>query len=1143
MARLSARRSGSLIVVIAAISALVVPSPGAATAPVVLSAEDPTPPFAATFTRYAGPDRFATAAVVSRRTFPLGADRVFVATGGTFPDALAAGAVAGAGRSPILLTAATSLPEATALELARLGPSEVIVMGGSAAVSDAVMAAIADASGVTPVRVGGSDRFHTAALLSQRQFPAGSHTVLIATGGNFPDALAAGPLAARQGSPILLVATTSLPATTAEELTRLDPAEAIVLGGTAAVADEVLAEIERAAGATATRVAGPDRFSTAVEISKRLAVDGEAAFLATGANFPDALGGGPAAAVRSGPLLLTPFDCVPEAVVEELERRDPDRVPVLGGAAVISDRAAAGVPCGLEGELPALTFSVDAGVTPVEGSAPPRDGTEGPRPLASVRDEHGAQMDFAVNELIVIADGAELDGILGRTGGRIVETTSQDPPIHRVLVAPPAMDGVELASLLRQGDLRSRGAHAATSPEALGLLTLAAREAVAGHLVMVNYRLFGDDYLGRQLADGPDGPDGPSGYTYDPNPFTWPWLRNVTDPESSLPDWGVAEAWRALELAGRFIPTTGDRFGIEVIDGGFPSVLGSYDLQGQVATLNYAEGPNTGSCSGGTDCPWHGTLVSQTAAGAADNGMGTAGVGHPVAEIIPFQWNGDVLDTLRNWVQSVPEGISIVNQSFSSTVPASLYVLMLPVEALVIIGHLGGISYVAAAGNSGDDVDATDCFFICWEESLTSPCELEATICVGGASNAFYGRDPGSNYGTDQPPGATVDLYAPWQVYVGKDPDNDTANARRTQGTSFSAPWVAGLLALIRAGDDSVVAIGSEDHLLDTVVKSGRTWFADAEEAVIRALGGQRPPTELRIDRPFEGETVRRGQNLPLEITLIGGPAATVTWSIDGTEVGTGTTTAFNVTRTSLSLGDHEVRADYVAGIYRWTFRRTITVENTPPTGTITDPDGGESFCQSCNVNLRATSFDPDETDSDLSGGQLVWTVDGQAGTLATGGSAVVTGAEIGPPGNYTLRLTGTDSEGASFSDTVSISTVNDPADVPPNVKITSPADGGSEQIEATDGTGSYAQITLEGTYDDPDGDDATLTIQWSVVQTGGPTQPPPAFIGSSTANPTEVKLYNDSGSNVTYDITLTVTEPDGPSTSDTVTFTVLPFI
>jgi hypothetical protein len=91
--------------------------------------------------------------------------------------------------------------------------------------------------------------------------------VYVATGENFPDALGAAAAAAVQGGPVLLVTKTAIPAETKAELSRLSPDVIYVSGGTAVVSDTVFDAL-KAYAPTVKRVAGANRYSTAVEVSK-----------------------------------------------------------------------------------------------------------------------------------------------------------------------------------------------------------------------------------------------------------------------------------------------------------------------------------------------------------------------------------------------------------------------------------------------------------------------------------------------------------------------------------------------------------------------------------------------------------------------------------------------------------------------------------------------------------------------------------------------------------------------------------------------------------------------------------------------------------------------------------------------------------
>lgn len=195
--------------------------------------------------RVAGADRFATAVALSQRFFPgPGPHVAYVATGFSFPDALAGGPAAhlnpvihGTAEGPMLLTNTGSLPGVTKAELQRLSPDTIYILGGTGAVSDTVEAELAAIAPV--VRLSGPDRYWTATNIALETAPADVDVVYVATGLNFPDALAGGALAAIQNAPILLVDTNTIPVATQFGLTTLQPKKIVVLGGSGVVSDAV----------------------------------------------------------------------------------------------------------------------------------------------------------------------------------------------------------------------------------------------------------------------------------------------------------------------------------------------------------------------------------------------------------------------------------------------------------------------------------------------------------------------------------------------------------------------------------------------------------------------------------------------------------------------------------------------------------------------------------------------------------------------------------------------------------------------------------------------------------------------------------------------------------------------------------------
>ena len=289
-------------------------------------------------TRLAGSDRYATAAAISAASFDPGVPVAYVATGTTFPDALAAGAAAASHDGPVLLVASTYVPPATATELARLRPAVIKVVGGASMVSAGVAETLRQyATGGTVERIAGANRYGTAAHISADTFAQGVAVTYVATGLTFPDALAGVAAAGTSDGPILLVKADEIPVETAAELTRLEPGRIVVLGSTGVVSDAVAADLAAFTSGGVTRLAGPDRYATAVAVSNGTFTTAETVFIATGLTFPDALGGGPVAGALPGPLLLVPGTAVPPSVATELRRLDPDSVIILGGTGSVSD--------------------------------------------------------------------------------------------------------------------------------------------------------------------------------------------------------------------------------------------------------------------------------------------------------------------------------------------------------------------------------------------------------------------------------------------------------------------------------------------------------------------------------------------------------------------------------------------------------------------------------------------------------------------------------------------------------------------------------------------------------------------------------------------------------------------------------------
>ena len=298
----------------------------------------------AAVSRLAGADRYATSALISRSAFGAGEPiTAFVASGASFPDALSGTWKAGLFEEPVLLSDPRALPKPILNELKRLDPRFIQMFGGYGALSPTVQTQLSS-FGEDVYRVEGSDRFETAASMSRSEFATGESpsVVYIANGMNFPDALAAAPLAVIDFAPVLLVQRDSIPPAIAAELKRLKPKRIVILGGTGVVDGSVARELTRYVSAPVVRLAGKDRYSTSVAISKsRFAAGLEVAYIASGANFPDALSGAAVAGINDAPILLTAPESLPTNVRDELKRLHPKRIVVLGGTGAVSAKVEA----------------------------------------------------------------------------------------------------------------------------------------------------------------------------------------------------------------------------------------------------------------------------------------------------------------------------------------------------------------------------------------------------------------------------------------------------------------------------------------------------------------------------------------------------------------------------------------------------------------------------------------------------------------------------------------------------------------------------------------------------------------------------------------------------------------------------------
>jgi len=775
--------------------------------------------------------------------------------------------------------------------------------------------------------------------------------------------------------------------------------------------------------------------------------------------------------------------------------------------------------------IPLPTLKVDPTVKPSFLSLPDLEG--GPRPVSSVTDAKGNQRDFVQNEIIVTTkDAAKLEALLTRYKGKILASVKpEDPelaalePMYLVRVDASGADSSQLSADLRALDPLSRGELRVSSGEGEKLISAAAHE---GNGVGLNWISTPSNFIDRSVTDTPVGPGATS---YTSNAFNWSFFN-----AGGEQDIGVTEAWRALQIAGKL----GNKVKVADLDIGFhpdadfPAGWESFSsVSGQAALENCLS-----FCSSGA---WHGSNVVHTLAGLSDNRYGAAGVAGPVASVILGLTDLTEWNNIEAVIRARARGAKIINMSFSGRTPAGLGWTQDPFRLVVFTVRTSGTLFFASAGNDGKDVDETDCFIKCWEEGFWTPCEFGSVICVGGLAENSKDKAGGSNYGKND-----VRLFAPYVMWVGPDPDHSGTGAHKVQGTSFSSPYAAGVAALIWAANPSLGAGGVESILRDTAhfsQDSRVNHYVNAQAAVVKALGSLAPA--LEFTSPIQGASVQVGANTfnVRAVDLEDGNACcvvTVRSSVEGvlgSAPSNGSTAQVGYTFTTLGPRTITATATDSSG-KTGTATINITVVNTPPTVSITAPSSGSSVFKGTALTLRGTSYDPNEPGAELPCSSLRWTSSVSADGTATGCTASLTFSSLGA---RTLTLSGTDTQGAVGTATVSVTVVNPPPDLPPTVRITSPANNAS--------VGPSQDLTLSATASDPEG--KAVTVNWTVSVSGSKTGPwtDTKTIGTGATRTWKPdSSYPRSGCETYYWARLqaTATDPAGGSGQDFIVINVL---
>lgn len=430
---------------------------------------------------------------------------VVVARDDEFADALASGVLQQ--DFPMLLVPSTGpIPARVLGELQRLTPTRVIILGGTAAVGDDVEQQLAD-QGFSTERRAGLSRFETAVQIADTDVPDATTAILArafpAPGSTddtqaFADTLAVGAWAAEEGWPVVLTETERLTAPTREYLVASDIERIQLIGGTAAISQGVEDELVQL-GFEVVRVAGSDRFGTAVEVAKERGADSAAdvaQVVVVDSQFANAWAGGLAAAAHSAffdaPILLTSGPVVPPTTQAFLDAgtdgsSDTPLTCIAFPAACEQARVSIGLPAaaGVASDTPdgavvqpgqQVTVTIDGGGRPVQDVVASGTCITGTVPgtatgvtvtLADPLPEVSCELrvDFTVT-----TDGFAQAGSLQQA--EVLTFTTVVPSEGGGLAVVPSggpLDARQLASNLVGDDVQVFNASLTTAPQAAGL--------------------------------------------------------------------------------------------------------------------------------------------------------------------------------------------------------------------------------------------------------------------------------------------------------------------------------------------------------------------------------------------------------------------------------------------------------------------------------------------------------------------------------------------------------------------------------------------------------------------------------------------------------------------------------------------------
>jgi thermitase len=323
--------------------------------------------------------------------------------------------------------------------------------------------------------------------------------------------------------------------------------------------------------------------------------------------------------------------------------------------------------------------------------------------------------------------------------------------------------------------------------------------------------------------------------------------------------------------------TTGSAIPIAVVDSGIDTT--NPDLTAQViGGWNFVT-----NSSDTADTLGHGTAVAGTLGAATNNGIGVAGVTwrNPILPVVAVDSTGEAAySNLAAAIQyAADQGARVINVSVEGSSSSSV------LQDAVTYAWNEGAVVVAAAGNNSSSAPGY-------------PAACTNAIAVS-ATNQSDGLASFSDYGS------WITLSAPG-TYI--ETTNEGDNFGEWEGTSFAAPIVSGVAALVLAVNPSLTPQALVTLLEQNSDQVGGPGFSpyfgwgrvNAYRAVTAALGLAAPPPPVSVSISPGSASLTASQSVQFSATVANASNTAVNWSLNPA-VGTLSSTGYYLAPSSIS--------------------------------------------------------------------------------------------------------------------------------------------------------------------------------------------------------------------------------------------------